>query len=175
MSSQKSDLSDVKWYLDHVDPSWDDSFKQLNYQRGIPDQNLVDTWREQGYHMMNLTGDTVEGQRDFIWGHSILQKLSWKHMVTRMFRMNTGDILPYHVDHYRTFRKIYHINDPRCICRCVVFMEDWMTGHYFEIDGHAVLHWRAGDCVIWRNDVPHMVANIGIQPRYTMQITGIKP
>ena len=32
---------------------------------------------------------------------------------------------------------------------------------------------KKGDYVMWKNDVPHMAANLGRENRYTMQITGI--
>ena len=37
-----------------------------------------------------------------------------------------------------------------------------------------LIPWSDGDYVMWNYDVPHMVGNLGIEPRYTMQITGIK-
>jgi hypothetical protein len=30
----------------------------------------------------------------------------------------------------------------------------------------------AGDVVVWPYDTPHMAANMGLIPRYTLQITG---
>ena len=36
----------------------------------------------------------------------------------------------------------------------------------------AQLGWQAGDTVEWTYDLPHMAANIGLEPRYTLQITG---
>jgi hypothetical protein len=32
--------------------------------------------------------------------------------------------------------------------------------------------WTAGTVVEWTYDTPHMAANIGLEPRYTLQITG---
>jgi len=51
-------------------------------------------------------------------------------------------------------------------------LEDWKSGHYFEGMGNPVTQWRAGDAVEWDYDTPHMAANIGLEPRYTLQITG---
>jgi hypothetical protein len=56
--------------------------------------------------------------------------------------------------------------------RGIVFLEDWKSGHYFEIDGRPLMPWRAGDWVYWNNAVPHYAGNFGTEPRYTMQITG---
>jgi hypothetical protein len=44
--------------------------------------------------------------------------------------------------------------------------------HYFEGAGLPMTQWRAGDAVEWDYDTPHMAANVGLEPRYTLQITG---
>jgi hypothetical protein len=43
-----------------------------------------------------------------------------------------------------------------------------------EIDGKPCLEWKRGDYVCWNFDVPHYAANFGVDPRYTMQITGMQ-
>jgi ectoine hydroxylase-related dioxygenase (phytanoyl-CoA dioxygenase family) len=62
--------------------------------------------------------------------------------------------------------------EPSQVWRCIIFLEGWKSGHYFEINGAAHMNWRAGDYVLWNNDVPHFAGNFGLEPRYTMQITG---
>jgi hypothetical protein len=54
----------------------------------------------------------------------------------------------------------------------VVFLENWSSGHYLEIGGDVITNWTAGTVVEWAYDVPHMAANIGLLPRYTLQVTG---
>jgi alpha-ketoglutarate-dependent taurine dioxygenase len=51
-------------------------------------------------------------------------------------------------------------------------LEDWLSGLYAEYDNEPFVNWRAGDCVIWNYNVTHMAANLGVRPRYTLQITG---
>jgi hypothetical protein len=53
-----------------------------------------------------------------------------------------------------------------------VFLEDWKPGHYAEYNSTAKIDWQAGDVVEWCYDAPHMAANMGLEPRYTLQITG---
>jgi hypothetical protein len=53
-----------------------------------------------------------------------------------------------------------------------VFLEDWKPGHYFEGNDIAKVNWKAGDVVEWQYDAPHLAANLGLEPRYTLQITG---
>ena len=54
-----------------------------------------------------------------------------------------------------------------------MFLENWKSGHYFEVDGFPVFNWKAGDYCMWTHSVPHFAANIGIEDRYTLQITGV--
>jgi hypothetical protein len=42
------------------------------------------------------------------------------------------------------------------------------------MDDQAIVNWRAGDFIMWQGDVPHAASNIGIEDRYTLQITGQK-
>ena len=35
------------------------------------------------------------------------------------------------------------------------------------------LNWTQGDCVEWGSEQIHMGANVGPEPRYTLQITGV--
>ena len=53
-----------------------------------------------------------------------------------------------------------------------MFLEDWQSGHYLELKGKPVTGWQAGFTPVWAYDAPHMAANIGATPRYTLQITG---
>ena len=54
------------------------------------------------------------------------------------------------------------------------FLEKWKSGHYFEIAGNSYCGWEKGDFIVWNGPVPHAASNIGLEPRYTLQITGIK-
>ena len=39
-------------------------------------------------------------------------------------------------------------------------------------NGKCFMNWTAGDTVEWAYDLPHAAANIGIEDRYTLQVTG---
>jgi len=53
-------------------------------------------------------------------------------------------------------------------------LETLQPGHYLDCMGRAFVDWRAGDVVEWTYDTPHTAANIGMTPRYTLQVTGHK-
>jgi hypothetical protein len=59
------------------------------------------------------------------------------------------------------------------VVRIIVFLEDWASGHYLEMNKTPILNWKAGDWVCWRSDFLHLAANIGKTDRYTLQLTGI--
>ena len=164
----------MKYEFGHIDPWWDDSFKDLTYQY-LPhkDTNMVNEWIDQGYTNVNLNGALCD-VRDGKFSKKFIEFFNWKNAGAAIYQMNTGDVLPVHRDHYITYQQVFDITDPKVIWRAIVFMEDWKSGHYFEIDNVPLTKWKAGDYVMWNHDVPHMAANLGIEPRYTMQVTGMK-
>ena len=104
---------------------------------------------------------------------NIYKEMGWKDIGTSYYRMDTGTVLPTHRDLYAKYVKLHNLQrQEKRIRRAVVFLEDWMPGHYSEIDGSGFVNWEAGTVLEWEYDTPHAAANIGIEPRYTLQITG---
>ena len=85
--------------------------------------------------------------------------------------MGTGSVLPEHRDTYKKYRSLFNC-DLNNIIRIIVFVENWESGHYFEIDQTPITKWKQGDYIWWRGDVNHMAANLGLTPRFTLQVTG---
>lgn len=162
----------MKYKFGHVKPWWDDKFKEFEYKY-LPhkDETMVREWKAQGYANMHLNG-AIHPLNDRDYAQEFLKIFGWKDAGAALYKMNTGDVLPVHQDHYITYQRVFNITDTDCIWRAIVFMEDWKSGHYFEIDGTPWTNWDRGDYVVWNYDVPHMAANLGVDPRYTMQITG---
>jgi hypothetical protein len=81
--------------------------------------------------------------------------------------------LPVHGDLYVKYIQLHNLQgQEHRIRRAIVFLEDWKSGHYFEGFGTALTNWSAGTTIEWTYNTPHMAANIGLEPRYTLQITG---
>jgi hypothetical protein len=164
----------MKYYLGHIDPWWDDHFKTFTYEY-LPhkDQNMVAEWESQGYKNLHLNG-AIHNLNDSQYAQRFFQQFPWTNQGAALFKMSTGDITPNHKDHYITYKRVFNINDPSNIWRAIVFMEDWKSGHYFEIDDKPVVSWKRGDYVSWNYDIKHMAFNMGVDPRYTLQVTGIQ-
>ena len=97
----------------------------------------------------------------------------WKDVGTSYYRMNTGTVLPTHGDLYKRYVEIFDLQGQETrIHRAIVFLRDWQPGHYAEYEGNPFVNWSAGDVVEWQYNTEHMAANLGLDPRYTLQITG---
>lgn len=161
----------------HIEPTWDESFKQLDYaQEPFNDPVSQAQWESQGYST-KFTGAMCDMRSPQpVWNEFLIgyfSAMGWKDIGTSYYRMDTGTVLPVHQDLYARYVNLYNLRDQEnAIQRAIVFLEDWKSGHYFEINGTSLTNWTAGDVVAWSYDCPHMAANIGLEPRYTLQITG---
>ena len=156
---------------------WDIEFKTLKYVREeFNDPESIRIWKEQGYHddftgyMCDMREPQPSWNEKFI---KIYEEMGWKDIGTSYYRMDTGTVLPTHGDLYKRYIDIFKLQGKEhTIRRAVVFLEDWKPGHYSEINGVGMVNWKAGTTLEWGYDTPHAAANIGIEPRYTLQITG---
>jgi hypothetical protein len=161
----------------HIERFWDDEFKTLNYiQEPFNDPKSVNLWISQGYQS-KITGDLCDMRHRLpLWANKfveIYEHQGWKDIGIAFYRMRTGTVMPVHGDLYKRYIELFNLQGKETsIRRAVVLLEDWMPGHYLEADGKPYVNWRAGDTVEWEFDAPHSAANIGLEDRYTLQITG---
>lgn len=161
----------------HVPAFWDDEFKRLEYVNEIfNDLESVDRWLAQGF-ANQFTGDMCDMRRPQpIWNNTIIEvfdQIGWKDIGTSYYRMAPGTILPTHQDLYKKYIELFDLQgQEHTIYRAVIFLEDWQPGHYLEAMDQPVVKWCAGDVIEWCYDTPHMAANLGSTPRYTLQVTG---
>jgi hypothetical protein len=110
------------------------------------------------------------------WNHRFVkhfESLGWKDIGTAYYRMTSGTVMPVHQDRYVKYIDLFNLqNQEHTIRRALVLLEDWKPGHYLEVMDHPYVDWKAGTVVEWVFDIPHMAANVGLEPRYTLQITG---
>jgi hypothetical protein len=161
----------------NIECFWDDEYKKLDYS--VENfNNPLDTerWLKAGYRC-NFTGAMCDMRRPQpTWNDKFIkyfEGLGWRDIGTSYYRMDTCTILPLHQDTYKKYVEIFDLQGKEhTIRRAIVFLEDWASGHYLELKGVPVTGWRQGFTVMWTYDAPHMAANIGLTPRYTLQITG---
>jgi hypothetical protein len=163
----------------HIPSFWDDEFKSLNYvNETFNDSDNLEYWRRLGF-ADKFTGDMCDMRSPQpSWNRVIIDiftEMGWQDIGTSYYRMMPGTVLPTHGDLYKKYIEIFNLQGRESsIHRAVIFLEDWQSGHYFEGQGEPLVKWSAGDTVEWIYDTPHLAANMGITPRYTLQITGHK-
>ena len=156
---------------------WNNEYKDLDYRyEQFNDVESVQRWLNQGY-AEKFTGDMCDMRRPQpSWNQrfiDIYTEIGWKDIGTSYYRMNTGTVLPTHQDLYLRYIQLFQLHgQEHRIRRAVIFLENWKPGHYAEYNDTPKVNWHAGDVVEWQYDLPHMAANLGLEPRYTLQITG---
>jgi hypothetical protein len=164
-----------KWYKGHFGKFWDDSYKNFNYTRQpITDEEVAD-WVSKGYDQVkSYTGSMYDNRNPMPeWVNNLKGLLDFKNLTFTFYKMETLEIMPEHVDHFRTYLRLNNAEYKNAV-RILLMLEDWKPGHYLEIDGVGIVNWTAGDYYVWDSDVPHAASNIGVDPRYTLQITAEK-
>lgn len=160
-----------------LDVFWDDEFKGLDYiQEPFNDSEDVRQWLAQGYQP-KICGDMADMRsRQPSWNSKFVEyfeSLGWKDIGTSYYRMTSGTVMPVHQDRYVKYIDLFDLKGKEhTIRRALILLENWKPGHYLEVQGEPIVKWKAGTVAEWIYDTPHMAANIGLEPRYTLQITG---
>jgi hypothetical protein len=163
--------------LSKINKFWDDEYTRLKYiNEPFNDPVSVNQWVSQGYQS-KITGDLCDMRHKLpSWADSfvdIYTDRGWKDIGLAFYRMHTGTVMPNHRDLYIKYIELFDLKGKEhTISRALVLLEDWQSGHYLEVDNNPIVNWSAGDTVEWIYDTPHMAANLGLAPRYTLQITG---
>lgn len=153
--------------------SWDEEYKNFNYVKQPIKEEEVIKWRDEGYYHESFSGTMYSSKNPMPeWVEDVSKQINLTKCGYVFYKMSTLDIMPVHTDHYETYSKVFEVPYKK-VSRAIVFLENWKSGHYFEIDNKAFTGWDKGDYVMWREDAPHAASNIGIEPRYTLQITGV--
>jgi hypothetical protein len=161
----------------HIPAFWNDEYRHLHYvNETFNDPDNLDLWQSLGF-ADQFTGDMCDMRSaQPSWNQTVIDvfsEMGWQNIGTSYYRMMPGTILPTHSDLYKKYIELFDLQgQEHTVCRAVIFLEDWQSGHYFEGNGEPLFKWRAGDTVEWRYDTPHMAANMGVTPRYTLQVTG---
>lgn len=156
-----------------IEVLWDSSYKSFNYTKQPISQEETDLWASLGYdYVKSFTGSMYNNRNPMPdWISKINKLFELKNQTYTFYKMTTLDIMPVHVDHFNTYSRLFKADTSK-ICRVLIMLEDWKSGHYLEIDNKAFVNWSAGDYFLWSYDTPHSASNIGIEDRYTLQITG---
>ena len=157
----------ARWKRGNIGRFWEaDSYKHLPYVKKLSPDINGKVWNENQY------GSVYDGTNPMPeWINYFEGMFGLKDQTYSFYKMISGEAMPKHIDHYRTYQELFNV-EYRSVRRVLVMLENWKPGHYLEIDGVGIVNWVAGDWFMWESDVPHSAANMGVDDRYTLQITG---
>lgn len=140
------------------------------------DPMAVQQWLAQGFPN-KFTGDMYDMRNEMPDWTSVIvsffNKEGWKDIGLCFYRMTTGTFLPPHIDSYKRYIELFNLQGKEhTIQRAIIFLEDWKSGHYFELDKEPFMQYQAGEVAGWGYGVEHSAGNFGLEPRYTLQVTG---
>lgn len=150
------------------------NYKDFSYQFELfRDPIQLQTWIDVGHNIDN-TKIGIYQIKDLSNYDFIFEQFSHLKNIGICFHVLTpGNYLPNHQDKYKFYMKKFNITDVNTIQRSVVFLENSQPGHLLTVNDRVYSSWSAGEIVSWYGETPHSAINLGITPRYTMQITGI--
>ena len=163
-----------------IHPVWDMSEVEnlVYFSEPFNDQDTYDNWKQ--YYGYNFS---IGEQADYRSSQpscqtEIINMLEehigqLKNVGCSWYRMQPGDMLPYHQDKYVSYCNYYGV-EQKDVYRILVLLQDWKPGFLLEVGKRAIADYSAGTYVMWNNDTPHMAGNLGFEPRYTLQITATK-
>tara|TARA_B000000532_G_C18873819_1_gene409617 strand:- start:1155 stop:1643 length:489 start_codon:yes stop_codon:yes gene_type:complete len=103
------------------------------------------------------------------WMFGIADKIpkSWDYTYHSILKVPPGQTIPYHKDKHYKIQKKYGKGDT---FRYWITLEDWKSGHYFDVDDQPFFNWKKGDYIKF-SDEWHTGGNMGREPKYVAQIT----
>lgn len=159
----------------HIDPFWDEFYKKLEYTtEHFKDPVQISHWNSCGHSLEKMTIDVHQiTYNDFFTQKVKSYFPNLMHIGLSIHRLSPGNYLPIHQDKYGFYSKKHNVVDLNNIQRYIMFLEDSVPGHMLIIKEDCFIKWKSGDIKSWQGEEPHSAINLGMQDRYTLQITGI--
>lgn len=114
-----------------------------------------------------------DAQVDFV---SIGNQLNIEVITVSSIKQPAGNVIPLHRDTFYKIKSQYPNRQGETIVRANIFLEAWKVGHVLQYwdgsDFKTATHWQAGEGFLWDENPIHIGANIGFEPKYTLQISG---
>jgi len=82
-----------------------------------------------------------------------------------------GCVIPLHRDTFFQISKQYPDRQETKV-RANIYLEDWRLGHFIQYNNTVSTHWNQGEGFLWDSEVLHLGANAGMEPKYTLQVSG---
>lgn len=166
----------IAWAEDNIDKAVVKAYEPRPF---VPDDSLRQAVMVQhlGYNKHNCTeinwGIEVDDDaqlKDFL-GDEFFNEINLNRntCMVRLLRYDPGHCIPMHTDSYNGFKERFGEGNVK---RFFVAVSPWDWGHFLQLHDNMIHHWAPGYTVEVPNDVFHLSGNCGINPKYTLTITG---
>lgn len=166
----------IAWSDDNLDKAIVKAYEPRPF---VPDDSLRQAVMTQhlGYNEHNTTeinwGIAPEDDaklKEFL-GDAFFDQINLKKdtCMVRLLRYDPGHCIPMHTDSYNGFKERFGEGNVK---RFFVAVSPWDWGHFLQLHDNMLHHWEPGYTVEVPVGVFHLSANMGINPKYTLTITG---
>lgn len=165
---------DLKSYADEQTMNWSIIENDMQHTYSDNSKEIQDEYRIYGYTKHNTKSwktTNFEPKITLAWEHLIAKQLPLDHAVVAIHRQDPGQVLPWHFDRFWMLKRL-HPSETRPIYRFLMFMEDWKIGHILQIGNTILPNWKKGDVIVWHPGTLHLSANVGLEKKWTCNITG---
>ena len=123
------------------------------------------------YEYVNTKIHQLWFERDVVDYNNIGNQLGMEVVTLSGIMQPPGCVIPLHRDtFYQISKKFPDRKDLKV--RANVYLENWKTGHFVQYDQTVSTHWKQGEGFMWDSSIEHLGANAGMEPKYTLQISG---
>jgi hypothetical protein len=152
---------------DETFETWDQNGK--DYVKSLSN---FSKWGYTSHNTRSWETTSIKPKLEMEWEKEVIQKLPLYESVSRPTLQKPGNIMPWHEDKFFYFKHEYP-DVYEYVVRFIVFHEDWKTGHYIQAGDTLVERWKQGDVIVWYPRRWHLSSNVGIEDKWTTNITGI--
>jgi hypothetical protein len=156
------------------------SYQQREQKDLYEEYGDTSNYTESNTHLQQLWYE--DGQVNY---KELGEKLGMEVITVSSILQPPGNIITLHRDTFFKIKQQYP-NDERLLVRANIYLEDWKVGHVIQykqkLPNNIVVttdtewktsdNWKQGEGFIWSTAIPHLSGNIGVKPKYTLQVSG---
>lgn len=158
-------------YYTNLSPFWNEDLKNHVYAREVPfvakNFNHLDRTYYNKDHLLQSFNEELTCSEKFKKSLNVKEgSVSWTCILPNV-------ILPTHRDTFYTLREQHNVGIENCF-RYLIFLEDWVFGHYAGFEKRSITNWKAGDVWIFDHQELHYAVNASNIPFHSCQVSTFK-
>lgn len=127
------------------------------------------------YRLENTLIHQLWWNRDQVDFDDLGNQLGMDVITVSSIKQPPGCVIPYHRDTFYQIRQKYPDRNEIPV-RANIYLEDCKLGHFLQYtinqDIMTDVSWSQGQGWIWDSSILHLGANAGMQPKFTLQVSG---